>query len=911
MASITSMMNSSYNTSSIYGTRNVLSGLASGMDTETMIENAVSGIKMKIQNLLKRRTKVEWQQEAYRSIIDKAVNFNTKYTSYASKTNLLSSSFFNNAVITTAKGTYADKITATGKTSSNIKINAVKQMATAASYTVSGSSVFDGDFSSVTGKEFDIDSTIPVSTVAGSLTFQYGGSNGTSFDIRFDELENVNEVKVYNADGSEKTDATDTERLMQAIKNKLSEISYTYKQNGVQETVTADKAIKLEIDPDGDIIFSDGLGNGNTVKISSSSGSLKYLAGADFIGGIGDEGLIKDFDLKEYLEDMTLGLTYNGASKTINLTDVLKKIDPNSEKDSNTQFVQALQDELDKAFGKGKIEVSHGGEGGGLSFTPKGKGDTLSLGGSAVKALGFESGDSNYINTSKKLEDLLGEDFDWEKYRTEDKDGKAAYDFEINGAHIKVTKNTTLESLLSSINSNADAGVKVSYSRLTNEFQFTATETGANSRIDFGGVAEALFGSPASIRSMSSQDSFAERFGIDWEGEGDQFVAMVSPEGTAGFWISKDTTIDEAIAKANKLFSWVEAELSYDKQSNQIILKDRDGNQVDYRLALGKDAYTKEEDYVYVEYTPPVGRYTAGTDAIMDVEINGVRFENLSRSGNTFDIDGMSVTVKGTFDEKSVEEGKDYEPVTFETVTDSDKIIDVIRSFVNDYNEMVTELKGAYSTMPGRQTDGSRYEPLTAEQEEGMTESEIKAYEEKAKQGILFGDTTLSGMYSKLLNAIAPGGADGQTLREIGIGTSYENGLTTLSLNEDKLRATLDSNLDKVKDAFAKTKENGSSSDGLMQTLQNTLNTYVKTTGEPKGVLITRAGSIKAPTSLNNNSLNSQISGIDREIERWQTKMSKQIDRYTSQFSRLEQLIAAMNSQASAMSGLMGGYEGY
>ena len=112
MASITSLSNSA---SSIYGSRNVLSGLASGMDTESMIENAVSGIKLKIQNLVKKRTKVEWKQEGYRSIIDKAVSLNQKYTSYSSKTNLLSSSFFSNAVNTVAKGTYADKITATNK----------------------------------------------------------------------------------------------------------------------------------------------------------------------------------------------------------------------------------------------------------------------------------------------------------------------------------------------------------------------------------------------------------------------------------------------------------------------------------------------------------------------------------------------------------------------------------------------------------------------------------------------------------------------------------------------------------------------------------------------------------------------------------------------------------------------------
>ena len=47
MASITSMMSGGTSSlSSIYGNRNVISGLASGMDTETMIENAVSGIKI-------------------------------------------------------------------------------------------------------------------------------------------------------------------------------------------------------------------------------------------------------------------------------------------------------------------------------------------------------------------------------------------------------------------------------------------------------------------------------------------------------------------------------------------------------------------------------------------------------------------------------------------------------------------------------------------------------------------------------------------------------------------------------------------------------------------------------------------------------------------------------------------------
>ena len=124
--------------SSIYGTRNVISGLASGIDTETLIENAVSGYQLKIQGLQQKRTKVEWQQEAYRSIIAKMSAFTDKYTSYMSATNLMSTAFFDSAVKVSTVGAYADKISASGRTNSDVQILGVKQLAKAAIYTVSG-----------------------------------------------------------------------------------------------------------------------------------------------------------------------------------------------------------------------------------------------------------------------------------------------------------------------------------------------------------------------------------------------------------------------------------------------------------------------------------------------------------------------------------------------------------------------------------------------------------------------------------------------------------------------------------------------------------------------------------------------------------------------------------------------------
>ena len=89
MASIGSLTGSSSSTSSIYGNRttNIISGLASGLDTEALIEGMVQGYQQKITQLEQDRTVLQWQQEAYQSISDKLVEFARKYTSYTSATN--------------------------------------------------------------------------------------------------------------------------------------------------------------------------------------------------------------------------------------------------------------------------------------------------------------------------------------------------------------------------------------------------------------------------------------------------------------------------------------------------------------------------------------------------------------------------------------------------------------------------------------------------------------------------------------------------------------------------------------------------------------------------------------------------------------------------------------------------------
>ena len=233
--------------------------------------------------------------------------------------------------------------------------------------------------------------------------------------------------------------------------------------------------------------------------------------------------------------------------------------------------------------------------------------------------------------------------------------------------------------------------------------------------------------------------------------------------------------------------------------------------------------------------------------------------------------------------------------------------MEAVKSFVNDYNEMVTQIKNAYSTMPLQRSNKLFYEPLTDDDKEGMTDSAIEDWEEKAKTGILFGDRDLSSLYSRLTSAVSMYGQDGADLKAAGITVNYSNGLSTLSFDEKILRDTLDSDPDRVKDIFSKSTDNGAATNGLVAAIKEPLEVFGGTTGATKGTLVEKAGSPLAPTSIYSNYIQKQLDNLDTQIEKWQDKMSDQVDYYTTQFSKLEQLIAQMNSQSSSLAQMMGG----
>lgn len=85
---------------------------------------------------------------------------------------------------------------------------------------------------------------------------------------------------------------------------------------------------------------------------------------------------------------------------------------------------------------------------------------------------------------------------------------------------------------------------------------------------------------------------------------------------------------------------------------------------------------------------------------------------------------------------------------------------------------------------------------------------------------------------------------------------------------------------------------------GLLTNIKNVMDKYGSMTGATKGILVERAGSIYAPTSVLSNSLQKQLDEIDDYLDRLADKLETETDRYISQFTQLETLISQMNNQS-------------
>lgn len=503
-------------------------GLASGLDRDTLIEGMTSGTTSKITQQQKKQQQLEWKQAAIQSITSKLLDFSNKYTSWSSSTNLFSSMLWGrNKITTTGTNSKFVSVSGSGASAEGVTIMGVKQLAQKAKWSTE-TGVSNQTLS--TTKNVDITETYDIPQLPGKeLEFKLGnGADAKTYTLTLKESEKLDDGTV------ETYDYSTPEKALKAINKQLGRVEVTG-PDGKAEKLS--KYVSIDIDGGGKFTLT-GNGHSNNFELTGGS-ALQYLGfGKDFkhVFGAGtgtvtatdkaEDNLIDHVSFARLMDGKKLTFSYNGKTAEISmlsrekieeLTKDMDKGDPESVKKTTqnvfNELQKSIQEQLDDAFGKGRVKVNDVNvgldannkiTGANLSFKtvkPDGTDDKTSTlkivsGNADVKyVLGVQDGMSNRVNMSDKLKDKLTFS---QTETTEDAEGNSISrkytTLTINDAVIKVYEDDTMGSLMERINNTKEARVKISYQEAADKFTFTSTEEGASGTVKLRGPAKTLFG---------------------------------------------------------------------------------------------------------------------------------------------------------------------------------------------------------------------------------------------------------------------------------------------------------------------------------------------------------------------------------------------------------------------------------
>jgi flagellar hook-associated protein 2 len=306
----------SISTTSLYGSTtnsNAIGGLVSGLDTDELVESMTTETTTKISEAYQAQQTLVYEQEIYRSISSKMVDFNDKYFSYSTSSgySILSSTFFEEYEIESS----SDYVSVTGDEDNinNFSISNIASVASGASY-ISDIMVSDQTITSDVISDSDV---LSVSDATEYITFSY---NGVATTINLDSsITTVDGLKTYLQD----------------------ELDEFYGENNVTVGLTADNCITFSSASNDN---GDDTDDTDVLKVSGISSDLSTILGIDTTAS---NRLDKTSDISEvnFATDLTGGVTSDGVTSyemkingvsftfedTMSINDIVSEINSNTE----------------------------------------------------------------------------------------------------------------------------------------------------------------------------------------------------------------------------------------------------------------------------------------------------------------------------------------------------------------------------------------------------------------------------------------------------------------------------------------------------------------------------------------------------------------------------------------------------
>ncbi|MFZ5968969.1 MAG: flagellar filament capping protein FliD [Bacillota bacterium] len=468
-------------------------------------------------------------------------------------------------------------------------------------------------------------------------------------------------------------------------------------------------------------------------------------------------------------------------------------------------------------------------------------------------------------------------------------------------------KTYTETALLSAVQSKVDSAfgsgnVVVSMDSSTGQLRFEKADSSAtlsSSKMENGGLAALGLENVNQSNKVNLNGNLADI--------GDNFATALVPgapdvdgydikftiNGETFKFKSAETTLNNIISTVNGN-SNANVTMSYDQLNDRMIVQSKDTG----------SSQKVDIDDVSGNLMGALGLNGAldyGGDASMGFN-DGSGVQTIVRDTNSFTVNGI------TFDLKTASAG----PVELNVAADSSDAVALIKGFVEKYNEVIDKINDLLTEERDRD-----YGPLTDDEKEEMSESEIEKWETKAKSGILRSDSTLSSIVNSMRSALYSS-VDGVSIRLFDIGittsTSYSD-KGKLVIDEDKLKKALEENGDEITQLFTKTssysytdtanRTNRYNEEGLMQKINDILQDNIRSTSinGTKGTLLEKAG-IKNSVTEYTNLISKQINDKNDRLDTLLDLLTDREDYWYARFAKMETAIQQMNDQASWLSSM-------
>jgi flagellar hook-associated protein 2 len=268
-----------------------------------------------------------------------------------------------------------------------------------------------------------------------------------------------------------------------------------------------------------------------------------------------------------------------------------------------------------------------------------------------------------------------------------------------------------------------------------------------------------------------------------------------------------------------------------------------------------------------------------GTDA--KFTLNGLE---TTRKSNTFTTGGVTYTLQNNF----------TGDVRVNVSNDTQKVFDTIKDFMTKYNELIEKINGKITEERDR-----NYQPLTDEEREKLTDKQAEQWDEKAKSGLLKGDSILSsGLNQMCSNWYASvSGVSGafSQLTDIGISTSAnysDRGKLVIEGDGTKLKEAIEKDPQSVMDLFMKSGST-TSEKGIVRRLRDTITQTVSKVEQ-------RAG--RSTWTSEQFLLGRNLKSVNSQITSFESRLTQVEDRYYRQFTAMEKAIQNANAQSAQLS---------